>query len=101
MPAPLSLNQIEPSDFTTTSLGPVSRVFWKDEARTVTVPSCSVRVSVRLPSSQVTSRPWRSRVLPSGWPAGLRSVATAPVISSQRSSASLGMSENSRYRPSP
>jgi hypothetical protein len=66
MPAPLSLNQIEPSDFTTTSLGPVRRVFWNCEASTVTVPSCSVRVSVRLPSSQVTSRPWRSRVLPSG-----------------------------------
>ena len=96
MPAPLSLNQIEPSDFTTTSFGPVSRVPWNEAARTVTVPSCSVRVSVRLPSSQLISRPCRSRVLPSGWPAGWRRVAVAPVISSHRSSASLGMSENSR-----
>ncbi len=65
-------------------------MFWKEEASTVTVPSCSVRVSVRLPSSQVISRPWRSRVLPSGWPAGLRKVATAPVISSQRSKRVVG-----------
>jgi hypothetical protein len=31
---------------------------------TVMVPSYSVRVTRRLSCSQVTSRPWRSRVLP-------------------------------------
>jgi len=47
------------------------------------------------------SRPCRSRVLPSVWPAGRRSGATAPVSSSQRSSASLGMSAKMRPRVSP
>ena len=64
MPAPLSLNQIEPSDLTTTSLGPVSRLPSKRSASTVIVPSYSVRVSRCVSISQVISRPWRSRVLP-------------------------------------
>ena len=101
MPAPLSLNQMEPSDFTTTSFGPVSRVPSKWLASTVMVPSSSVRVRVRLPSSQLMRRPWRSRVLPSMLPQGLRSVTVWPVISSQRSSASFGISANSNWRVSP
>jgi hypothetical protein len=64
MPAPLSLNQTEPSDLTTTSFGPVSRLPSKRSASTVIVPSYSVRVRRWLPISQVMSRPCRSRVLP-------------------------------------
>src|SRR6266481_4633478 len=55
MPAPLSLNQIEPSDLTTTSFGPVSFLPSKLSASTVTVPSYSVRVSRCASISQVTS----------------------------------------------
>ena len=64
MPAPLSLNQIEPSDLTTTSFGPVSLLPSNRSASTVIEPSYSVRVRRCDPISQVISRPCRSRVLP-------------------------------------
>ena len=58
------MNQIEPSDLTTTSFGRVERLALEPVGTTVIVPSYSVRVTRRVPCSQVTSRPWRSRVLP-------------------------------------
>ncbi len=58
----------------------------------MTVPSYSVRVTRRLSCSQVTSRPWRSRVLPFEKFDGLRNTLTAPVSSSQRMMRSFGMS---------
>jgi hypothetical protein len=63
MPAVMSVNQIESSDFTTTSLGDDRRLPSKRSHSTVMRPSYSVRVT-RRPCSAVTSRPWRSRVLP-------------------------------------
>ena len=68
---------------------------------TVMVPSYSVRVTRRVSCSQVSSRPWRSRVLPLALCEGLRNTLTAPVSSSQRRIRSLGMSLQRRYRPSP
>ncbi len=56
------------------------------------LPSYSVRVTRRLSCSQVTSRPWRSRVLPLAKFDGLRKTLTRPVSSSQRRMRSLGMS---------
>ena len=66
VPAPLSLNQIDPSDLTTTSLGAVRRFPSKlsGEESTVVVPSYSVRVSRCASISHVIRWPWRSRVLP-------------------------------------
>ena len=63
MPASMSVNQIESSDFTTMSFGELSRLPSKRSISTVILPSYSVRVT-RRPCSAVTSRPWRSRVLP-------------------------------------
>ena len=58
------MNQIEPSDFTTTSFGELRRRPSTASASTVTLPSYPVRVTRRPPCSQVTRRPCRSRVLP-------------------------------------
>ena len=63
MPAFMSVNQIESSDFTTMSFGEFSRLPSKRSISTVMRPSYSVRVT-RRPCSAVTRRPWRSRVLP-------------------------------------
>ena len=49
---------------------------------TVIEPSYSVRMTRRPPCSQVTRRPWRSRVLPLAKFDGLRKTLTAPVSSS-------------------
>jgi hypothetical protein len=62
----------------------------------VMVPSYSVRETRRVPCSQVSSRPWRSRVLPLAKFDGLRKTVTAPVSSSQRMMRLLGMSLHSR-----
>ena len=96
MPKRGSVNQIEPSDFTTTSFGEFSRLPSKRSQITVIVPSYSVRVTRRLRCSQVTSRPCRSRVLPLALLDGLRNTLVAPVSSSQRSMRLLGMSLHSR-----
>ena len=58
------MNQIESSDFTTTSFGELSGLPSKRSRTTVMLPSYSVRVTRRLSCSQVTRRPCRSRVLP-------------------------------------
>ena len=58
------MNQTEPSERTTTSLGLLSRLPSNESASTVIEPSCSVRVTRRLPCSQVTSRPCGSTVWP-------------------------------------
>ena len=50
------MNQIEPSDFTTTSFGELRRLPSNGSISTVMLPSYSVRVT-RRPCSQVTSRP--------------------------------------------
>jgi hypothetical protein len=92
MPKSGSEKQIEPSDFTAASFGLFRRSPRHRSASTVTVPSCSVRVTRRLPCSQVISRPSRSRVLPLVYPAKRRKTATEPVSSSRRSIRSLGMS---------
>src|SRR6185437_6197865 len=96
-----SVNQIDPSDLTTTSFGELSGLPSNRLQRTVIVPSCSVRVTWRPPCSQVTSRPWRSRVLPLELFDGLRNTLTAPVSSSHLRMRSLGMSLHNRKRPSP
>ena len=58
------MNQIAPSEATTTSLGELNRLPSYRSAMMVTVPSCSVR-QTRLPlCSHVTRRPSRSVVLP-------------------------------------
>ena len=75
MPKGGSVNQIESSDLTTTSFGELSRLPSKRSRMTVIAPSYSVRVTRRPSCSQVTSRPWRSRVLPFEWLDGLRKTA--------------------------
>jgi len=55
---------MQPSDFTTTSLGRLSRRPWKLFAITVRLPSSSCRVTRRLSCSHASKRPWRSRVSP-------------------------------------
>jgi hypothetical protein len=70
-------------------------------AMVVMVPSYSVRDTRRPPCSQVSRRPWRSRVFPLAKFDGLRNTLTAPVSSSQRMMRLLGMSLQRRYRPSP
>src|SRR6516164_45525 len=64
MPNGGSVNQIESSDLTTMSLGELSGLPSNLSISTLTLPSYSVRVTRRVSCSQVTSRPWRSRVLP-------------------------------------
>ena len=70
MPYAGSVNQIEPSDLTTTSFGLLSCLPSKRSATTLIDPSCSVRLTRRVPCSHVTIRPCRSRVLPFEKPAG-------------------------------
>ena len=90
------MNQIESSDLTTTSFGELSGLPSKRSSTTVMVPSYSVRVTRRLSCSQVTRRPWRSRVLPLEKFDGLRNTLTAPVSSSQRMIRLFGMSLHRR-----
>src|SRR5271156_4915957 len=101
MPNTGSVNQIDPSDFTTTSFGEFSFLPLYLSARTVMAPSYSVRVTRRPRCSQVTSRPCRSRVLPLAFHEVLRKMLTVPVSSSHFRMRSLGMSLHSRKRPSP
>src|SRR5262245_52519791 len=101
MPKVGSVNQIEPSDFTTTSLGEFKRLPLKLSISTVMEPSYSVRVTRLPPCSQVTSRPCRSRVLPLAKQDGLRNTLTTPVSSSHLRMRLFGMSLHSRNRPSP
>ena len=96
MPNSGSVNQMESSDFTITSLGELSGLPSKLSASTVMLPSCSVRVTRRVPCSQVTKRPCRSRVLPFAWSDGLRNTLTTPVSSSHRMIRLLGMSLHSK-----
>jgi len=95
MPTGGSVNQMESSDFTITSLGELSGLPSNLSISTVIVPSCSVRVTLRVSCSQVTSRPCRSRVLPLTLSEGWRKTLTAPVSSCQRVRL-LGMSLHSR-----
>src|SRR5918992_4581531 len=69
--------------------------------RTVMLPSYSVRATRRLSCSQDMRRPCLSRVWPLLYCDGLRKTLTAPVSSSQRMMRLLGISLQSRYRPSP
>src|SRR5882762_7661613 len=101
MPKVGSVNHTDPSDLTTTSFGELSGLCSKRLQITVTVPSYSVRVTRRVRCSQVTSRPWRSRVLPLALLDGLRNGATWPVSSSQRYMQSPGTSLQIRQRVSP
>jgi hypothetical protein len=95
------VNQIDPSDLQTTSLGEFSALPSKRSATTVIVPSYSVRVTRRASCSQVRRRPWRSRELPFALFDGLRNTLIAPVSSSHLRIRLLGMSLQRRYRPSP
>src|ERR1700759_5390783 len=99
MPGGGSVNQIEPSDLTTMSFGELSGLPSNLSISTVMVPSYSVRVTRRPPCSQVTRRPWRSRVLPLAKFDGLRKIETAPVSSSHLTMRLLGMSLHKRYLP--
>ena len=90
------MNQIEPSECTITSLGAFSGLPSKASISTVIAPSCSVRVTRRVRCSQVTRRPYRSRVLPLLLFDGCRKTVTSPVTSLQHIIRSFGMSENSR-----
>src|SRR5215510_2507319 len=101
MPNGGSVNQTEPSDLHTTSLGELSGLPSNLSAMTVIAPSYSVRVTRRESCSHVSKRPCRSRVLPLELLAGLRKTLTAPVSSSQRMMRLLGISLHNRKRPSP
>src|SRR2546426_8001229 len=101
MPKGGSVNQMESSDLTTTSFGELRGLPSNSSSTTVMLPSCSVRVTRRESCSQVTRRPWRSRVLPLALFDGLRKTLTAPVSSSHFITRLLGMSLHSRYLPSP
>src|SRR5258705_9617913 len=101
MPKVGSVNQTEPSDLHTMSLGEVSFLFWNESTSVITLPSASVRETRRPPCSQVSRRPWRSRVLPLAYPEGLRNSLTAPLASSQRSMRLFGMSLQTSERVSP
>jgi hypothetical protein len=94
MPKGGSLNQIEPSERQTMSLGELRRLPSKLWASTVMLPSYSVRVTRRLSCSQLRRRPWRSRVLPLVKLEGLRKTDTTPVSSSHFMIRLLGMSLN-------
>src|SRR5215218_7272280 len=99
MPNGGSVNQIDPSERQTTSLGELSRLLSNVSASVETVPSYSVRVTRRVSCSQVTSLPWRSRVLPFEKLDGARKTLTAPDDSSHFIRRLFGMSLHSRYRP--
>ncbi len=96
MPNGGSVNQIVSSDLTTTSFGELSGLPSNLSISTVMVPSYSVRVTRRASCSQVTSRPWRSRVLPLALFDGWRKTLTRPVSSCQRMMRLLGMSLHTR-----
>jgi hypothetical protein len=66
------VNQIESSDLTTMSFGELSGLPSNLSAIVMTVPSYSVRETRRVSCSQLSSRPWRSRVLPLALLDGLR-----------------------------
>ena len=95
MPNGGSVNQIDPSDLQTMSLGELSALPSYRSATVTTAPSYSVRDTRRRPCSHVSSRPCRSRVLPFAKPDGLRNTPTAPVSSSHRITRLLGMSLHS------
>src|SRR5439155_1957142 len=101
MPNGGSVNHTESSDFTTTSLGELSRLVSKRSQITVIAPSYSVRVTRRASCSQVSSLPCRSRVLPLELFDGFRKTLTAPVSSSHFMMRLFGMSLHSRLRASP
>src|ERR1700722_16328642 len=101
MPNVGSVNQMEPSDFTTTSFGELSGFPLYRSARTVIEPSYSVRVTRRVRCSQDTRRPARSRVFPFALFDGRRKSLTCPVASSQRRIRLFGMSLQSSWRLSP
>src|SRR5450432_1057782 len=101
MPNGGSVNQIASSDLTTTSFGELSGLSSKLSHSTVLPPSYSVRVTRRASCSQVTRRPWRSRVFPLALFDGLRKTLTAPVSSSHFITRLFGMSLHKRWRPSP
>ena len=94
------MNQIEPSARSTRSFGLLSRWPSHASASVVSLPSGSTRVTDRLPWWQCTTRPRRSTIRPFAYPAGERQTPTAPVVSSQRSTRSLGMSLNRTLRQS-
>ena len=101
MPKLGSENQIDPSDLTMTSLGEFNRLPSKESANTVIDPSYSVRVTLRLKCSQLTKRPWRSRVLPFAHCEGWRKMLQRPEASSQRSMRLLGISDQIKLPKSP
>src|SRR5882724_11013853 len=88
-----------PSDFTTASFGELSRLPCQWLASTVTLPSCSVRVTQRVRCWQLTSRPCRSVVFPLELSAGCRNTEVDPSVSSHRIIRLLGMSDHTRYLP--
>jgi hypothetical protein len=96
MPNGGSVNQIESSDLTTTSLGELSGLPSNLSISVVMVPSNSVRVTRRVSCSQVMRRPWWSRVLPLELLDGWRKTLTRPVSSCQRIMRLLGMSLHTR-----
>ena len=63
VPAPLSLNQMVPSDFTTASFGPVSRFHFETLRQDGDVPSSFGPGNRCVSCSQLNSLPCRSRVL--------------------------------------
>src|ERR1700675_4754520 len=101
MPKIGSVNHTDPSDLTTTSLGEFSCLCSKRLQITVIDPSCSVRVTRRMPCSQVMSRPWRSRVLPLALFDGFLKIEVWPVSSSHLRMRLFGMSLHNRHRRSP
>ena len=101
MPKGGSVNQIEPSLFTTTSFGLFSRLPSKRSASTVMLPSYSKRTTRRPACSQAMMRPCRSRVWPLALFEGFCHSLTAPVVSSHFRTRLFGMSDQSRQRTSP
>jgi hypothetical protein len=92
MPKGGSVNHTESSDFTTTSFGEFSGLPSNLSMMVVMVPSYSVRETRRVSCSQLTSRPWRSRVLPFAKFEGWRKTLTRPVCSSHFMMRLFGMS---------
>src|SRR2546423_872938 len=101
MPNGGSVNQIDPSDLHTMSLGELSGLPSNLSAMTVMPPSYSVRVTRRASCSQVITRPCRSRALPLELFDGLRKTLTVPVSSSHFMMRLLGMSLHNKNLPSP
>ena len=84
------------------SLGAFRRLPSKLSASTLILPSRSVRVMRRVTEcSPLSSRPWRSRVLPLAWLAPLRWVLKPPSFSLYFMMRLLGMSLSSRWPPTP